>query len=149
MGERVAAVDSTENGPAPPKNARDVAGGEHPGPIGLDEPVEAVLETDDLDAVIDAGLHDGADHGVQAWRVATPRQNPDALQLVHAVRQTSAWLRKAAPPPDDRTSLMNVRRVYNVLQPLRLRGDAWYCWGSRQRGNPRGDAGHFLPGTGG
>ena len=52
MHERVAAVDGAEDGPAPPQDAGDVTGGEHPGPVGLEQPVEAVLETDDLDAVI-------------------------------------------------------------------------------------------------
>ena len=54
-----------------------------PRSIGLDEPVEAVLEPDDLDAVVDAGLDDGADDGVQAGSVAAPGEHADSLQFCH------------------------------------------------------------------
>ena len=84
--ERVAPIDGAENGPAAPENAGDVRGGQHTRTIGLDQPVEAVFEADHLNPVVDAGLHDGADDSIQSRGVAAARQNSDALQFWHAVK---------------------------------------------------------------
>ena len=65
---------------------RNAARREHARASLLDEPVEAVLETDDLDAVVDAGLHDGADHGVQAGCVAAAGQDADACDGPHWIQ---------------------------------------------------------------
>jgi hypothetical protein len=59
----------------------------------VDRPAPAVLEADDLVAVVvDPPPHDGADHGVQARAVASPREHADP----HDCHDTRA--RQNGPP---------------------------------------------------
>ena len=57
---------------------RDVPRRERPRAVGLDEPVEAVLEADALDAGVVRRLDDGADDGVEAGRVAAAGEDADS-----------------------------------------------------------------------
>ena len=66
-----------------PQDAGDVTRRELARAIGLDQPVEAVLEADDLDARVAGGLDYGADDGVQAGRVAAAGEYADASGSGH------------------------------------------------------------------
>ena len=81
--ERIAAIDGAEDRPAQPKDAGHVARNERTGLFGVDQTVEAVLETDDLDACVVGRFDDGADHRVQARGVTASGENSDFLDLRH------------------------------------------------------------------
>jgi hypothetical protein len=75
--ERVASVGGTENGAADAKNAGDVFRLESPPAVGLDEAVEAVLQSDDFAVAVGAGLDDRADHGVEPGRITAAGEDTD------------------------------------------------------------------------
>ena len=56
LDERIAAIDGAEDRAAEAQDAGDVLRREHARLLGIDQPVEAVFEADDLDAGVGAGL---------------------------------------------------------------------------------------------
>ena len=76
--ERIAAIGGAEDGPAQPQDAGDVAGSQRPGPAGIQQAVEAVLEADDLHSGVPPRLDDRPDHRVEARGVPAAGQHPDS-----------------------------------------------------------------------
>jgi hypothetical protein len=83
LGKRVAAVDSAEDGTAQAQNTGAVARREDARLLRIDQAVEAVFQTNDLNVGIVRGLDDCADHRIQARRIATACQDPDFLDRGH------------------------------------------------------------------
>src|SRR5207237_830420 len=83
--ERVATIGSAEDGPATRQDAAHVLGFEHTRAFGKDQPIKAVLDADDLPAVLDdRALHRRADHRVQSWAVDSTSGDADRLDSSHA-----------------------------------------------------------------
>ena len=81
IGERVAVIPRAKDGSADPEDAPDVDCGQHSRPIGFDEAIEAILDTDAFTAPVDGGLDDGPDDRVETWRVATAGEKTDPPKL--------------------------------------------------------------------
>jgi len=86
VGEGVAAVGGAEDGAADPQDAGHVLGQQHARAVGVEQPVEAVLQAQDPDSRVDGGLDDGPDDRVEAGGVAAARQDTDALDVRHAAQ---------------------------------------------------------------
>ena len=50
---------------------------------GIEQAVEAVFEADHFDAGVVGGLHDGANHGVQAGRITAAGEHANLLNTWH------------------------------------------------------------------
>ena len=88
--KRVAGVHGAEHRAAETQDAGHVARAEDARLLRIDQPVEAVLETDDLNAGVARRLDDGADDGVQTWSVTTAGEHSDFL---HSGHQCGTWMR--------------------------------------------------------
>jgi hypothetical protein len=58
----------------------------------IKQAIEAVLESHNLGADACSGCDDGADHGIEAWRVASIRQDADSSACLHrCLRSVNAF----------------------------------------------------------
>src|SRR5947208_3504084 len=83
VSEGVCLVRGAENGSAPGQNSAHVVGRERLGEVGLDEPLVAVLDADELVLELErAPLHHGANQRIEAGAVAPTSQHTES----HAIR---------------------------------------------------------------
>ena len=78
------------------QDAGDVSRREYPHAVGVDQPVEAVLETDTLDAVVVRRLRHRADHRVETGRIPTAGQDADTFDGRHRCMLTSGFARSSS-----------------------------------------------------
>ncbi len=93
IDEGVSAVGGAENGAAEAKDTGDGARRQDAGTVRLDQPVEAVLESDDFDAAVTGAFHDGADNGVQSRRITAAREYAESLEHRHLHSSVAARIR--------------------------------------------------------
>ena len=99
----------------------------------VDETVEAVLESDDLDARVAGRLYDGTDHGVQTGGVATSGEDSYFLDLRHGRRFAAVAGSRGESPYSSRLALRRVQQDTRMLRTS-LNGDSDV--GTRERGQP-------------
>ena len=100
LDERIAVIDGAENGAAETKDAGDVARCERSRFLRVNQPVEAVFESDHFDAGVARRLDDGANDCVQARSITASGKDTDLLNFWHgngdAARATSAARRHSS-----------------------------------------------------
>ncbi len=81
----IAVIGGAENGPAEAKNAGDVLRRQDARASRVEQAVEAVFETDDLDPGVESGLHDGANNGVEAGCITAAGEHANTFDRRHVV----------------------------------------------------------------
>ena len=133
--ERVAAVDGAEDRAADAQDPGDVFRRQDAVPVRLDEPVEAVLETEAGDAVVVGRLDHGANDRVQPRGVAAAGEYSDTPNRFHSegvfrLRRAHRWrshvqeidlkysIRSGSPPLADQTEMSVGLRVADIVSRM-------------------------------
>jgi hypothetical protein len=107
----IAAIDRAENRAPEPKDAGYVPWRERTRLVRIDQTVEAVFEPDHRDTSVVRRLDHGADHGVEAGRIAAARQNADLLDGWHVVNRVEVGLPAEARIVQRRARLRSRREL--------------------------------------
>ena len=122
--ERVTTVGRAEDGTAMAQDAGDVSRRQHPHAVGVDQPVEAVLETHTLAAVVARRLHHRADHRVETGCIPAAGQDTDACDGRHLSDPSLAVRGDPAPraPMPGSSGARRLRRLQPAVYNDCLRG---------------------------